>query len=97
MRISYLSPTITRKKEKTFSFRNTKPVLIFTADKPKENKKENINLTDAKNKIFSDNDYDQRKENMLTELRDYSSYKPKNFQNENLNFLQNGKRKKFLK
>ena len=51
MRISYFSP---KKNVKTFSFRNMKPVLIFTADKPKDNKKEHLILTEVKKKIVSD-------------------------------------------
>jgi len=49
MKISYLSP---KKNVKTFSFRNMKPVLIFTADKHKE--KDNFTYTEVKKKILSD-------------------------------------------
>jgi hypothetical protein len=120
MRTSFLSP---KKTEKTFSFGNTKPVLIFTADnkpKEKENKKEketekeiyfnynpsfpspspipNFNLNEVKRKFFMDNNNQNIiKENLLTDVRDYTNNNTNN--NKNLqqkkdyfeiNFLQNG-------
>lgn len=90
MRISYLSP---KKDSKTFSFRNMKPVLIFTADKPKENKKEkdNNNFSPDNRKKFFSQSPNVIKENLYTEI-DYNSNKPKiiSDNNKNLNFLQNG-------
>jgi hypothetical protein len=49
MRISYLSP---KKNIKTFSFRNMKPVLIFTAEKNKE--KDNLLNTEIRKKILNE-------------------------------------------
>jgi hypothetical protein len=91
MGISYLTP-IPVKNEKTFSFRTTKQVLIFTADKPKENLKEKENikncLTDVKKKNYSDIPY-ILKENILTDIKDYGKNKPLNI--DYLNFFHNGK------
>ena len=86
-----LSP---KKSEKSFNFKTTKPVLIFTADKPKENKKEknNINLDEVKRRIYYDN-ISTNKDNLLTEVPEYITNKPKLQANNNTNNNQNGKKK----
>ena len=64
MKISYLSPN---KNVKTFSIRNMKPTLIFTADnKPKDN----LTLSEVKKKLLSDSANKIREENVI-ESMDY--------------------------
>jgi hypothetical protein len=93
MGVSFLTPTPS-KSDKTFSFRNSKPVLIFTADKPKENlneKENNTNcLTDVKKKVFTDIPY-MVKENIFTE-GNINLGKNRQQKNDYYSFFNNGKK-----